>query len=338
MKFSVSGSGPAIGVSKNGPAPSGSIVDRAVAREERRDLRLRGDRVRRSRRRCRCWSGRCADSWHAPPDRREGEVVAEEGRAIGQIAGAHDRLVVGFGTVMSPFANWKITGLAALPCSGCLRMNGAYVTGLPDCDTHSVRSNTSAIAIAPGHVVDHRRLVAQRDVLVEHQVERQRHARRRRQVDERRLARRKRDRAEHAKHRAQAHDLDDRAAGHVRHAGLDRRLDAEEDRAVDAAERLPGVVDAAARRGRRCRRRRRRCRPGSGAPAASGRRPSGAAPSRLLMMILRRRPRCCLRSSRSCRCRPGRCRGRRRERRPAPAVAAKHRRACRAGRRRGRRR
>ena len=58
--------------------------------------------------------------------------------------------MVGFGTVMSPFANWKITGLATLPFSGCLRMNCAYETGLPACATHSVRSSSSAIASAPG--------------------------------------------------------------------------------------------------------------------------------------------------------------------------------------------
>ena len=61
--------------------------------------------------------------------------------------------MVGFGTVMSPLANWMITGLAALPGSGCLRMMGAYETGLPDCCTHSVRSNTCWMAIAPGTVL-----------------------------------------------------------------------------------------------------------------------------------------------------------------------------------------
>jgi hypothetical protein len=39
-----------------------------------------------------------------------------------------------------------------------------------------------------------------------------------------------------AEHRAQPHDLDDRAACHVGHADANVALDAEEDRAVDAAE------------------------------------------------------------------------------------------------------
>ena len=34
-------------------------------------------------------------------------------------------MVVGLGTVWSPLANWKITGLAEFPGKGCLRMYGA---------------------------------------------------------------------------------------------------------------------------------------------------------------------------------------------------------------------
>ena len=73
----------------------------------------------------------------------------------------------------------------------------------------------------PRHVVDHRGHVAQRHVLVEYQVAGRRHVRQRRQVDERRLPVGQRNGAEQTEHRAQAHDLDDRAARHVGHASLD---------------------------------------------------------------------------------------------------------------------
>src|SRR5213594_306523 len=60
---------------------------------------------------------------------------------------------VGFGTVWSPLANWMMTGGGSISCSGLFRRCGAYATGLPDCETHSVLSRTSWMAIAPGTVL-----------------------------------------------------------------------------------------------------------------------------------------------------------------------------------------
>jgi len=57
------------------------------------------------------------------------------------------------GTVLSPFANWMMTGLACMPSSGLFRICGAYATGLPACETHSVFSITSWMAVAPGTVL-----------------------------------------------------------------------------------------------------------------------------------------------------------------------------------------
>src|SRR5213595_3414556 len=51
--------------------------------------------------------------------------------------------VVGFGTVMSPRANWKMTGRV---------MCGAYAAGFAACCAHSVSSITFWIADAPGMV------------------------------------------------------------------------------------------------------------------------------------------------------------------------------------------
>ena len=86
----------------------------------------------------------------------------------------------------------------------------------------------------PRHRVDQRRQVAQRHVLVP--VER-------RQVDQRRRPAEQVQRHEPAERGAQPRDLDDRAAGNVRHAEPDVRLDGEELRPVDAAERLARVRD-----------------------------------------------------------------------------------------------
>ena len=52
-------------------------------------------------------------------------------------------VAVGFGTVLSPRANWTITGAV---------MNGAYAAGLADCCAHSVLSMNAWIAEAPGTV------------------------------------------------------------------------------------------------------------------------------------------------------------------------------------------
>src|SRR4029077_9914325 len=51
--------------------------------------------------------------------------------------------VVGFGTVLSPRANWMITG--------CV-MNGAYAAGFAACCAHAVLSISVWIAAAPGTV------------------------------------------------------------------------------------------------------------------------------------------------------------------------------------------
>src|SRR2546430_8710400 len=62
-------------------------------------------------------------------------------------------VVVGFGTVLSPLANWMMIGFASIPSSGLMRRCGAYATGLPDWETHSIPSSTSWIATAPGTVL-----------------------------------------------------------------------------------------------------------------------------------------------------------------------------------------
>src|SRR5436309_2636904 len=62
-------------------------------------------------------------------------------------------VVVGFGTVLSPLANWMMIGFASIPSSGLMRKCGAYATGLPDCETHSTPSSTSWMRTAPGTVL-----------------------------------------------------------------------------------------------------------------------------------------------------------------------------------------
>ena len=73
--------------------------------------------------------------------------------------------VVGFGTVWSPRAYWRMIDFAGTPASGSARRCGAYAAGFPDCVTHSVLSIT--VWIAPAGRVDHRGQVPERDVLVE---------------------------------------------------------------------------------------------------------------------------------------------------------------------------
>src|SRR3954465_3210035 len=68
-------------------------------------------------------------------------------KSVARFAQPHARRiadVVGFGTVWSPRANWKITGRV---------MNGAYAAGLPACCAHSVLSIRFAIGVAPGTVL-----------------------------------------------------------------------------------------------------------------------------------------------------------------------------------------
>src|SRR2546429_9352116 len=46
-----------------------------------------------------------------------------------------------------------MTGGGSVSWSGRLRRCGAYATGFPDCETHSVLSRTSWMAMAPGTVL-----------------------------------------------------------------------------------------------------------------------------------------------------------------------------------------
>src|SRR5215813_15325008 len=61
-------------------------------------------------------------------------------------------VLVGFGTDWSPLANRKIIDLTGTSLSGALRRWGAYATGLPDCETHSVLSMNAWMALAPATV------------------------------------------------------------------------------------------------------------------------------------------------------------------------------------------
>ena len=143
-------------------------------------------------------------------------------------------VAVGFGTVWSPRANWKITGI---------EMCGAQPSGLPGCCAHSELSRYSWIAAAPGIVSISSsgrfrsgsfsmKFVGNNGLFGYPRVEERRRPGHEGVADERPEARR------------EPCDLDDRTAGDVRHAGADRRLEAENLDAVDAAERLTGVVDA----------------------------------------------------------------------------------------------
>ena len=93
------------------------------------------------------------------------------------------------------------------------------------------------------HVVDDWRQIAQRHVFIEVQIERHRHVGCRRQVEQLRLARGQAGRSQEAEH-AESRHLGNRAAGHVRHTGLDIGFNPQQLGAVDAAKRLTRVVNA----------------------------------------------------------------------------------------------
>src|SRR5262249_59113473 len=61
-------------------------------------------------------------------------------------------VAVGFGTVLSPFANCTITFLAASPGRGDLRTNAAHATGSPACCIQFASSRAVWMATAPATV------------------------------------------------------------------------------------------------------------------------------------------------------------------------------------------
>ena len=74
---------------------------------------------------------------------REGQVVAVERGAVGQVTRTQKRRRRRVRDDLVALGELEITDLAETPASGVLRRCGAYATGLPDCDTHSVCSITS---------------------------------------------------------------------------------------------------------------------------------------------------------------------------------------------------
>jgi hypothetical protein len=64
-------------------------------------------------------------------DAGEREIVPEVRRAVGQAPARISADAVGFGTVMSPLANWMITAFGEDPVSGSARMCGAYRHRIP---------------------------------------------------------------------------------------------------------------------------------------------------------------------------------------------------------------
>src|SRR6266540_3331573 len=215
-----------VGVSKNGAAPSGSIVTApSVAKKVAIcccawNANVAPGPLTLVRNVC----GFFATSGFAAKARSFRKSVAlEASPPARRIA-----LAVGFGTVLSPRANWMITGRV---------MNGAYAAGFAACCAHSVLSITVWIAEA-GNRVHQKRQVSQRDVLVEVVEPSVGHS-----VVERRRTCEQREADEYPEGRAEPRDLDDRATRDVRDAGADVRLETEQRHAVDPAERLAGVVD-----------------------------------------------------------------------------------------------
>ena len=98
---------------------------------------------------------------------------------------------------------------------------------------------TAWMAIAPGTVLITDRQIAERDVLVEAPGRR----RERPVLSSCGIRVASADSDQGPERWAEPRDLDDGTAGHVRHAGPDRILERHELDAVDAAERLAGVVD-----------------------------------------------------------------------------------------------
>src|SRR5262249_56946221 len=63
-------------------------------------------------------------------------------------------------------------------------------------------------------------------------------------IEKRRRPAEERETDERAKDRTEAGDLDDGSARNIRHAGANARLDSQENRSIDPAERLAEIVDA----------------------------------------------------------------------------------------------
>src|SRR5882724_7508177 len=148
MKPKSSGNAPAIGTSNNGPGPSGSMV-RAPLVEKKIAIcdcaptaTAPGAPTRFVRNVC----GFLGNVGFARNARSLRKNVARALRSPERISA----VAVGLGTVLSPRANWMITGLARSPGRGDLFMNGAQATGSPACPSHLLVSSTVWIAIAPG--------------------------------------------------------------------------------------------------------------------------------------------------------------------------------------------
>src|SRR5262249_40455098 len=170
------------------------------------------------------------------------EVVTEEGRAVGQLPGAEDgrRGRVRHGLI----------ALGELDDDG--RRIDLVERLLPQ--MRRVRDRVARLrdpfarfeGLLDGHRardgVDDRRLIAQRNVLVEAP----RRWRERAGIAERWNPGEEREADQRTKRRAQPRDLDDRSPRDVRDTGSNGVLESQELYAVDAAERLAGVVDALA--------------------------------------------------------------------------------------------
>ena len=143
-----------MGCTRGPPGPSTSASRRTAPRRPGRSSSLRrsrgmsragsAPRSRTARRRLRCSSGTCVGSCSCDRGvRREREVVAVERRPRLQVAARRIALAVGFGTVLSPRANWMITGSVDVR-----RVRGRVAA----CCAHSLLSITVWIADAPGTV------------------------------------------------------------------------------------------------------------------------------------------------------------------------------------------
>src|SRR5205807_1937853 len=137
-----SGNGPAIGTSNSGPGPSGSMVSVPSAAKNT-PIWL-------------CAPTAAAATGGVPPmlvrkvcgflpkptpsanARSLRKNVARSARSPERISA----VAVGLGTVLSPRANWIITGFARSPGRGDLFTNGAQATGSPACPSHRLVSST----------------------------------------------------------------------------------------------------------------------------------------------------------------------------------------------------
>ncbi len=203
--------------------------------------------------------------------RTEPRTRGRSGRASSGPASSPARMiadVVGFGTVWSPRANWRMIDFA-----GNARERLSAEMGRVRDRVARLRRPLRPLEQLLDRRrardgVDERRQIPQRNVLVELEQSGQ--------VRERRRPADEAEPDERPEGRAEPRDLDDRAARDVRDAQPDVRLDGEELRAVDAAERLAEVRDPRRDRDRAPRCRRRPSRPRSRGRAASGRSRSAA--------------------------------------------------------------